>query len=282
MEDGRRKHLEDIAFGLERCGHLVEYRGRRAGRGMPGNRDAAMSVRTRRSSAARRAFSMAARRRRRTSETSTSVRLASRRPTRRCRRARGPTSSASAIRCAGARRRDVDDAVANERAERIDHRAHAETPTALDGNRQLRDRAIENDLRTAGLLRSTSRAAMRPPADLGTRICATTARRAPGERSPDLRPAICRECIDQALNRAGCRCSRDRSEHEPTGARRIERGDERFGRPQILDHQDVRPSRSAARAALAIASPSPRTSRWLMNDSRFSCTRRICDSMVMT
>src|SRR6476660_5377800 len=47
-------------------------------------------------------------------------------------------------------RPDVDDALAHQRTERIDHRLHSQTATAFDGDRQLRGRAVEHELANRG------------------------------------------------------------------------------------------------------------------------------------
>ena len=103
------------------------------------------------------------------------------------------------------------------------------------------------------------------------------------ERGPYLRAAIRRETRRSAArSRPGAVGAEIDPKHETAGARRVERGDERFRRAQIFNHEDVGTLAQRRARRLAIASPSPRTSRWLMKDSRFSCTRWICDSMVIT
>ena len=130
-----------------------------------------------------------------------------------------------------------------------------------------------SNLRTAGLLSSTSRAAVRPPPPPSARVPVRRRREghrqemrgaAGGDRRGKHRPA--------ARGRRALGAEID--PYEAARTRRVERGAERTAARRSSITSTSAPSRRAARAADAIASPSPRTSRWLMNEHRRSCLTR--------
>ena len=167
--------------------------------------------------------------------------------------------------------------------ERVVQRHHPMLAAAVDGHRQLRRLAFRNQIRPPRcVFSSTSRAATRPPPDLRSSTCATTPRSALRQPKLNLRPALRRRLIDDAITASVAVCAVSAPITRCPDCAASSASATIFGRAQIFDDEHVGVfAQRGARGGHQIAW-SPRTSRWLTSDSRFSCTNLIWFSSVMT